>query len=102
MQRSGLIPLPRRSLDPIVRFRSWLHAGEEAAIVVYSKPYRMKLVLQVCAFAAFWTLFPLLRRYSLGLVTIAAYALPRAAAEGRRAVVFPKPRSGIDRLSLGP
>jgi hypothetical protein len=78
----------RPSLAAITKFRSWFHAGEEGALAVYTKPYRMNLVIQSVGLLAFWAVFPVLQGYSLGLMSIAAYALPRVVAEGRRAIVF--------------
>jgi hypothetical protein len=71
-------------------FQSWRHAGEDSALVVYARPYRLRLLILCCMFVAFWKLFPLLHQYPAVLPVMAAYAFPRVLAEGRRAIIFTK------------
>ena len=70
-------------------FQTWWRAGEETALVVYSKSFRKTILLQCCAFAAFWAL-PSFRQYFLILLVVAVFALSRTLAEGRRAIIFTK------------
>lgn len=68
-------------------FQSWWQAGEETALVVYAKNFRMTLLLQCCAFAAFCAI-PSFRRYILVLLVLTVLTLSRTVAEGRRAIIF--------------
>jgi len=82
---------PRLGMGSLLHhFRCWLHAGEDGAIVIYNKRYRLKLFLTCCILGAAWMLFPEMRerRGPLILLGLTAFWLPRMLAEGRRAIVF--------------
>lgn len=68
--------------------------------MVYPKPFRRTLLLQCSAFTAFWVFFPKLRQYPAGLLALAAFALSRTLAEGRRAIIFTE-KEVIHRPPLG-
>jgi hypothetical protein len=71
-------------------FRSWLHAGEDRAIAIYNKRYRLKFFLTCCILGGAWMFFFEMRerRGPIVLLGLTAFWLPRALAEGRRAIVF--------------
>ena len=71
-----------------IDLRSWLHAGEEGALIVYNKHYRVKLLLVCCTLATSWAFLPVMRQCPIGFLVIAAFWLPRTLAEGRRAIIF--------------
>jgi hypothetical protein len=70
---------------PLRAFRTWRHAGEESAVVVYSKAFWGQLVYQCCILLAVGAYIPFMR---LSLTIIAMLIVPRTLAEGRRAVIF--------------
>jgi hypothetical protein len=71
-----------------IDLRAWLRAGEEGALIVYNKHYRVKLLLVCCTLATSWAFPPVMRQCPIGFLVIAAFWLPRILAEGRRAFIF--------------
>jgi hypothetical protein len=68
-------------------FRRWLHAGEQGAVVVYSKPFGWRLLFQG-SITVSWLLIPSLHRLPILPIVMGALMLPRTLAEGRRAIIF--------------
>jgi hypothetical protein len=86
---------------------SWWHAGEEGALVVFTKRVLARFLFVSIAFVGFWIFIPLFHQRPLALALLAAVALPRVLVEARRAIIFTEtqliyrpPLAGVRRIPI--
>ena len=82
------------------RFRSWLHAEEEDAVVVYNDNPIAGFVFQLCVILGSCVFIPVMRRWIVLPVTLACAATAHTLVDARRAIII-TPKAVVYRPRFG-